>query len=180
MKKGFTLLEVIIAITLLLIGVTGTLVLITRTASQANLFPSRLIASYLTQEGIEIIRNIRDTNWLEQATDPSNLWDEGLTNCSIIGCEADYTATAVEDPESAVPPRIAPYANLLFKIDTNGVYSYSGTTDTKFTRKITIVSEDVTVPPDGINELKVTVETAWREKGTNYSHRAHEILYNWR
>lgn len=173
MNRGFTLLEVVIAIFIFLVGVTGTLFLITRTVGQMNLFPSQLIASYLTQEGIEIIRNIRDTNYLEQATDAANPWNEGLTGCSTgTSCEADYTTGSVTDANPKDPALPLYGTGRFLKIDSNGVYSYSGTTDTKFKRKITIVP--------GADTLTVTVETTWTEKAKNYSHTAQEVLYNWK
>lgn len=164
---GFTLLEVIIAISILLVGVVAALGLITKTVSQISVSSSRLIAAYLTQEGIEIVRNIRDTNWLE-----GGAWDEGLTGCSSTGCEIDYTATTVEDPPGA-SAYFAVYADIFLKLDSSG-YNYTSATDTKYKRKITIVP---LVSPD---RLEVTVETIWSEKGKNYSHTAQEVLYNWK
>ena len=78
-KKGFTLLEVITAIFILTVGVGGALSLMNQTLSTASIIEQRLIASYLAQEGIEIVRNIRDTNWL-QSRDPnkSSPWYDGL------------------------------------------------------------------------------------------------------
>ncbi|MCH8741435.1 prepilin-type N-terminal cleavage/methylation domain-containing protein [Patescibacteria group bacterium] len=165
-KKGFTLLEVTIAIFILLVGVTAGSVLIARTVSQMSVFSSKLIAAYLTQEGIEIIRNIRDTNWLQ-----GGAWDEGLTGCFFTGCEADYTATTVENPPGATA-YFETFANNFLKIDISGFYNYTSGTDTKYKRKITIVS--------GADILTVTVETTWSEKGKDYSHIAQEILYNWK
>jgi len=170
-KHGFTLLEVIIAIFILLVGVTAALVLITRTVSQISVSSSRLIAAYLTQEGIEIVRNIRDTNWLE-----GGAWDEGLVppdiDCLTTGCEADYIATTVEDPHIDLSDNFKVYGDNFLKIDGSGFYNYTSGTDTRFKRKITIVS--------GTDTLTVTVETAWSEKGKDYTHTAQEVLYNWR
>ncbi|HDZ54784.1 MAG TPA: prepilin-type N-terminal cleavage/methylation domain-containing protein [Candidatus Nealsonbacteria bacterium] len=166
-NKGFTLLEVIIAIVLVLVGITGTFVLITKTMGVMAISSSRLIAAYLSQEGIEIVRNIRDTNWIEQSAG-SNSWDEGLTGCST-GCAADYTYTATEDPDLLlVPPES------FLKISVTGIYSYNpADTDTKFKRGITIV-------PNGSDILEVTVLVEWKEKGKTYSHTAQENLYNWK
>jgi len=154
--RGFTLLEVIIAISLVLVGTTATLLLITRTVRQIGIFPSQLIAAHLNQEGIEIVRNIRDTNFLQGGG-----WDEGLVppaiDCSA-GCEADYTDTGVLDPT------LASYGlGRFLKIDASGFYNYTIGTNTKFKRKITII-------PNGLNILEVTVETTWIEKGTLKSH----------
>src|SRR4030042_2798206 len=169
-KKGFTILEVMIAIFLIIIGIAGVFTLMTKILGQMAVSSSQLTAAYLTQEGIEIVRNIRDTNWLEQI-DHDNDWNEGLTDCST-GCTADYTYTASEDPNlSAILA-----ANFL-KIDANGFYNYTSGTDTKFKRKVTIVLDN---PNCGAGTLKVKVETTWSEKGKDYSYLAQECLYNWR
>lgn len=165
LQGGFTLLEVTIAIFILLVGVTAGSVLIARTVGQISVFSSKLIASYLTQEGIEIVRNIRDTNWLE-----GGAWDEGLSDGDW---EVDYTATTVEDPPGA-SAYFEVYADNFLKLNgSSGFYDYDPAgTDTKYKRKITIAS--------GADTLTVTVETIWSEKGKSYSHTAQEILYNWK
>lgn len=161
-KKGFTLLEVIIAIFIITVGVVGTISLIVQTLSGTAIASQRLIAAYLAQEGIEIIRNIRDTNWLEGGDNP---WNEGLTGCSN-GCIADYKTPTQLDPP--LPAYNGQYLN----IDTNGFYSYFGGTPTKFQRKITISSET--------DVLTVKVSVIWREKGKTHSISLEEKLYNWR
>ena len=64
MNKGFTLIELVISIFLLcfvIIGVYNAFSIIVILTSDTS---DRLTATYLAQEGIEIVRNIRDTNWL--------------------------------------------------------------------------------------------------------------------
>src|SRR3989344_7333201 len=73
-NKGFTLIEATLATFILVVGVLGVfsaIQIITRFTSEVSL---RLQATYLAQEGIESIRNIRDANWL--AASP---WDNGIT-----------------------------------------------------------------------------------------------------
>ncbi len=72
-KKGFTILEVILAIFILSMGIFSSYSLIEQTIAGASLNKDRLIAHYLAQEGIENIRNIRDTNWLQ-----GNDWKNGI------------------------------------------------------------------------------------------------------
>jgi|SRR3989344_5679750 len=72
-NKGFTLIEATLATFILVVGVLGVfsaIQIITRFTSDVSL---RLQATYLAQEGIESIRNIRDSNWL--AASP---WDNGI------------------------------------------------------------------------------------------------------
>ncbi len=77
-NKGFTLLEVIIAIFLITVGVGGAFALIQRTITFTAVTSSQLTATYLAQEGIERVRNTRDGNWLRQRTDPTIPWDADL------------------------------------------------------------------------------------------------------
>ena len=76
-SKAFTLIEILIAIMVITIGVVGSYAAITRVASIIISNSSRFIASRLAQEGIELVSNIRDTNWVKR-TD----WDDDLTGCS--------------------------------------------------------------------------------------------------
>jgi len=178
MTNGFTLMEAIVAIFLITTGIIGVLSLITQTVSSATLSKDRLTAAYLAQEGIEIIRNIRDTNWLEQYTDPTNLWDEGLTACGGAcdgtignGCRVDYNHSY--DPLDPYDPDLPLYTGQVLNIDTtNGFYSYSASTPTKFKRKITIT-------PSG-DVLMVCARVEWQEKGVIRQITAQENLYNWK
>jgi GxxExxY protein len=162
-EKGFTLIELVIAIFILTFAVIGvynafsTIVVVTYGASD------RFTAAYLAQEGLEIIRNIRDNNWIK-----INNWATGLTGCTE-GCEADYNTTGTTT--SPLTPYGTEGNNL--KIDGNGFYNYTNGTPTKFKRKITII-------PQGINVLKVSVSVTWETKGQQFSFdEAEEYLYDW-
>ncbi|MDP1538648.1 MAG: prepilin-type N-terminal cleavage/methylation domain-containing protein [bacterium] len=166
-NKSFTLVEVLIAMFLLTVGTVGAIHAIVRVIEATEVSSSQLIASYLAQEGIEIVRNIRDTNWLEART-ASNPWDEGLTNCSG-GCIADYKHSY---GPNQLDPTLPAYNNQFLNIDTDGFYSYSTGPPTIFQRKITIT-------PDGSDILKVSVTVYWTERGKSYSVTAQEDLYYW-
>lgn len=188
-SKGFTIIEIIIAIVILSVAVIGIFsafsIVVILTADTAD----RLTATYLAQEGMEIVTNIRDTNWLNMdvcAADPTSCgtsptWVDGL-NCTN-GCGGDY--------KTAIPS--APFTGYTsyLKIDTNGFYSYQDGTDSKFKRKITITKvTDVDDKDDHI--IKVKVEVSWDKKATmlnslisadtcNPSNciTTEETLYNW-
>jgi len=166
---GFTLLEVITAIFVITVGVIGGMSAIQKTVALISISSSRLTAAYLAQEGIEVIRNIRDTNWLEGRTAEVS-WDEGLTDCSA-GCETDYTMN--QNLDSWVGE-----GRYLYIDGTNSFFRYidfpSGDDiQTKFKRKITITS-------DVSDILEVLVEINWSERGIPQSLSAQENLYNWR
>lgn len=75
LNKGFTLIEVLIAIFLITVGIGGAFNLIQKTVEYSAISSSRLQAAYLSQEGIEIIRNQRDSNWLA-----GNSWTQGIVD----------------------------------------------------------------------------------------------------
>lgn len=160
-KNSFTLLEAIFAISILVLTMGGSFALISRLLSFSPQTQSKLVASYLAQEGMEIVRNIRDNNWLN----PSNpSWNQGLGDCGLPSCEyeADYTN-----------PSLSVWGDHYLNIDANGLYSYNPGTQTKFKRKITISDS-------GADKMALNVEVFWEEKGTTQSVKIMENLYNWR
>ena len=165
---GFTLLEVLVAIFVITVGLIGVMTVLQMTMFLTSISSSRLTAAYLAQEGIEIVRNVRDTNWLE-ARAVANDWDEGLTNC-LNGCIADYNHSYGPD---LIDPNLPPFPDQFLDIDGNGFYSYSPGTPTKFQRKIIIQKT-------GPDRLDVRVQVMWSEKGKSYTFSAQENLYNWR
>ncbi len=85
-NKGFTLIEVLVAVTILTVGVTASVGAIVNSTKLAPEVKKRLIAAQLAQEGIELVRNIRDINWID-----GNVWDFGITDDlstgqSKVGC----------------------------------------------------------------------------------------------
>ncbi len=175
MNKGFTIIELIISIFILsiaIIGVYGAFsAMVILTSSTAD----RLTAAYLAQEGAEVIRNIRDNNWLLE-----NTWDEGLSACKGGGCEVDYTTTGLfSNPVGAFGK------NKLKKDTVSRFYNYETGEETNFIRKITIdCLPDNNCSTDYI--MKVIVEVSWDEKpnilnpvGMTNSIKVEDTLYNW-
>lgn len=71
--RGFTLIETMIGLTILTIAiVTATSLLIGLIQSNRHITKS-LQAYYLAQEGLEAVRNIRDTNWMNNYE-----WEKGI------------------------------------------------------------------------------------------------------
>ena len=155
-KTGFTMMELIVAIFVITTGIVGVLSLVTQTIYSATYSSNKLIAAYLAQEGIEIVRNIRDTNWLQGLS-----WNNGL---GVSVYEADYKASSLSF-----------FGGNPLNLETlTGYYGYGAGDATKFTRKITISNG-----PIG-DSLNVKVEVSWQEKGNTHSLEAQENLYNWK
>jgi type II secretory pathway pseudopilin PulG len=151
-NKSFTLIETIVAIFILTTGILALSSLISYFISTSSISSQRLVAAYLAQEGIEIVRNLRDTNLLNGRN-----WDYGLGNGDWQADYDDFT--------------LSPYAGSFLNLETNGFYGYNSGTQTNFKRKITLQkSGDV---------LKVLVEVSWQERRRSHSLTAQANLYNW-
>jgi len=61
---GFTLVETLVAVTIITIAVAGPMVTASRALLAANLSRDQLTASYLAQEGVEYVRGLRDQAYL--------------------------------------------------------------------------------------------------------------------
>jgi prepilin-type N-terminal cleavage/methylation domain-containing protein len=176
-KRGFTLIEVITAVAVISIGIVGILKLIPNIVSGVTINASRMTAAYLAQEGLEIVRNVRDTNWVEIYKNGSGSWKEGLNGCPTSqGCEVDYYCTTVLDPTTSSPSGHNCFGQYgsgnYLKLDSTNFYSYAaGGSNTKFKRKITIEEKGT--------YFIVTVYVYWNEKGTSYQFSAQDRLYQW-
>jgi prepilin-type N-terminal cleavage/methylation domain-containing protein len=171
LQKGFTILEIITAIFIFTVGMSGTFALMQQTLSFSSIIESRVIATYLAQEGIEIIRNIRDNNWLEQIGNPSSppSWKQHIdpaSDCSNC-CEADYSTF---DSLNSVNCGYDDLTNL--NIDANGLYTYGVGTPTKFKRKISIQEN-----ASGI--LEVSVDVIWKERDRTHDVEIFEQMTDW-
>lgn len=160
MNRGFTLIEVLAAMLIMMVGTMGIMSLLTRTVAFNFSVNSQFVASYLSQEGLEIIRNMRDANFLKIHKGMGGQWNDGLTGC-VSGCGADYNDAT-----------LGSFQNTPLKLNTGGFYTYDAGEDTIFTRKITIDSLTADL-------LKVSVDVSWQDKGNTRTVQGATELYNW-
>ncbi len=174
---GFTLIEIIIAIFILSFAIVGIFTAFSIVLILTSDAVDRLTATYLTQEGIEIVRNIRDTNWLNMDLHPDlgYTWDRELTGCDISGnplggCRADYKTGTGDTGEFPIYLWAGTDVDYLYINNENGFYDYNKTnlsTATKFKRRIIITPlADTDVEGKSDHILKVIVETSWDRKAT--------------
>lgn len=154
-SPGFTLIETLVALVILSVALVPIITLSTSISRVNSNVQDNLVASGLAQEGIEVIRAMRDTNWFN-----SRSFDSGLSNGEY---QVEWNST---DPLSAS-------SNLPLKIN-NGQYTYSTGTNTKFTRTVIITKINA-------GELRVVSQVSWLA-GPNKSKSisAEDHLFNWR
>ena len=162
-SRGFTLIEILAAIMIVSIGAGGAFVLIQRTLSFSSNISLKITASYLAQEGVEIVRNIRDTNFLEIHKGLGGNWDDGLTSCSSgsSGCEVSYQDSGFVEYQD----RFLKQNGNFYTYDPAGV-------DTVFKRKIIIDAVSA-------NQLDINIEVSWLEHGRTGFVITSTQLYNW-
>src|SRR3989338_7875703 len=112
-KKAFTLVETLVAVTILSIAVVGPMFSSAQNIKLASFSQNQLVAFYLGQEAIEYVRNVRDTNLINLSGD----WLNGLTVCKgATGCYIDIIK---------IPVTVNVCAAICPKLDFNGVnYTY--------------------------------------------------------
>lgn len=173
---GFTIIEMVISIFILSIGIIAIFASFSVMLILSSESEDRLIATYLAQEGLEIIRNIRDNNWLLSESNPSATWNDGLSACeSAAGCEVDRKTTG-----SGESP-VYPWQDRFLKRNADDLFfEYDSGVETKFKRKIEI---DTTLAP---YILKVKAQVFWKKRpslidlaGGLGTVEVEDILYNW-
>lgn len=164
---GFTLVETLVAISILMMAVTGPLYFAASSLKAAVYARDQITAFYLAQDAFEQIREIRDNNlinnvetgWLTSIVDNTN----GICN-SAFGCRI---APALP-PTSCLTGTCQP----LTISSASGFYGYGFDITTPFTRTILVQK---TSDPD---EAKVSVTISWRSGTIDRNFTAYEFLRN--
>ncbi len=153
--KGFTLIETIVAVGIIVVGLVSALTLITNSLFYVSNIGDRLITANLTAEGLEVARNIRDNNWLANLS-----WNNGLIDGDY---QASYNSTA-----------LLPYSGNPLLLDSgSGLYNYSSGASTIYRRKISISNLSS-------YEIRVISTVTWQRRGVTYSNSAESHLFNWK
>lgn len=76
------MIEALVAITILIIGVLGPLLIATRGINDGMYARNQIAASFLAEEALETVRHIRDNNLDKSRFDPSLEWTAGLLGCT--------------------------------------------------------------------------------------------------
>lgn len=160
-KKGFSLLETVVATTVLTIALLGVYSLASLGVSRASLAKNQNVAFFLAQEGEEYISNQRSSNSL-QGRD----WLTGFDACqNIEGCYIDAVNNSVALCPTGGCPKI--------KFDPILGYNHQSGTETVFQRIVKIETIDPA------KEIKVKTEMRWLEHRQTKSFILENRLFNW-
>ncbi len=173
--KGFTLIEMLVAVSILTTAIAGPLTIASKSLTSAMVAKDQVTAFLLAQDAVEYIRFVRDSNklkgadWLTGAGGSASGID--LTSCkSSSGCYVDSTEHAPSAPQAC-----GATCDVLQYSTAQGRYTYSttNTAPTIYTRTVTMTSLfDY--------EAKLTVVVAWKDTGSNTrSVTVTENIFDW-
>lgn len=176
-RRAFTLIETMVAITILSFAMAGPLFTASRAIIAAETARDQLTASYLAHEGVEYLRVTRDNWYLASYHSGSGdisgtAWVDFLA--SFAQCNAALDKVCTLDPVStpALQTCSAESCTPLHLVD--GMYKQQeGGVQTPFTRTIQIVDVSPT-------EEKVVSKVSWSFHGTPYTVTVSDHLTAWK
>ncbi|MFA7193508.1 MAG: prepilin-type N-terminal cleavage/methylation domain-containing protein [Candidatus Paceibacterota bacterium] len=174
--RGFTILETLVAIFILVLSITGPMVFAQSGLRTAFLARDQITSFFLAQDAVETIKNMRDNNALNGA----NNWLDGIFACDqnlnptcLISIDTTMSTTTPEIDictSGTCPP---------LKTDASGRFGYNfsinDSSDSRFTRNIYLTE----VVPGA--ELQIVVEMTWTSNVRVGDSRivVQENIFNW-
>ena len=139
--KGFTLIETLVAIAIMMLAIAGPLTIAHKAVQSALYAKDQITAYYLAQDAIEFVRSVRDNNLIATNAGTVTDWLNGLSNCVLpLSCMIN---TITGSTNNSGP---------LFY--DNGKYLYGSGSTSGFTRTINIDTETT-------NNALVKVIVSW-------------------
>lgn len=163
-RQGFSLIEVLVAVFILTVGITAVSILMVGNIKNLQLAKNQIIASVLAQEGIELVRNLKDNGKLDSAVSFCDYTQEDATpprECLDLRVDIDPANGKIDDIDNGSDKRL--YINNAKKL-----YSHknAGATATKFLRKINVSIYGVYVSAASTNRvMTVTSMVSWDDSG---------------
>lgn len=176
-NKGFTLLETLVAVTILATAIAGPLSIASRSLNNSLTAKDQITAFFLAQDAVEYVRFARDSNTLKGAD-----WLTGsggseagvdLTPCTNAnGCYFDSTGNSPTAPSVCAA---SPCAAISYDT-TSSLFTYN----TGASISTSLFSRQVYLTAVNSNEEKISVTVSWRDVGnTLHSVNVYEYIFKW-
>ena len=185
---GQSLVELIVAIAIIQVGILSVWSLFFNNFNTERELELRIIGANLSREAIELVKNIRDSNWLRIDKGEECSWDDGLKSGSyIVSYDRENLQEISNDNDGQ-----------LYQ-DSQGFYttSFDGTKISPFKRIVILKpvcctdgNDDLICDntnytiEDSACDLKigldVVAKTTWVQGGKERSSLVEDIIYNWR
>lgn len=160
--RGFTLVETLVAIAVLLLAISGPLTIASRSFFAARFSKDNLTAVYLAGEGVELVRAHRAKNILEGSD-----WLSGLDSClSGNKCRLHAFNDSVGSCSDGVCQPLG------MNPENYAFFYNSAIPDSRFTREIEITEISST-------EIDVTSRVVWSNGLVDRAVEINETLHDW-
>ncbi len=177
-RNGFTLVEVMVAISILATSLVAAMFLVQQGLRSTFSARNQITAFYLAQDAIEQIKSVRDSNKLEDLTSNlpgSSFWLSGLDHSSKGCISSDgskhcriSTFDNTGDYDFDTPTCPASCAEPMKYVPELGIYGHFGgsvqghpTVTSVFGRDITITTPVAGASGADLDEARVTVVVSW-------------------
>lgn len=190
-KEAFGIVELVVSLLILSIGITAVMALMSRIVIAGMRSEASIVSLNLAREGIEAVRNIRDSNWIA-----GRRWDTGFYN------NTDYSGVIIFNPSSRhweinfIADSVSD-TNLtrLFYDELSHLYKHDSQYEkTPFSRlietkpichddaQIEIIrnDNDTCLPTEEKVGIEVTSTVLWDGTGNTQTTVLVDKLYNWR
>jgi len=183
-KKAFSLIETLIAATIIVILLYALVAAGRGSLNRSSSLHEKAQAMLLAQQGLEIVRQIRDTNWID-ATQQN--WSDFVYNSSSTPKWSSNTADNLKI--SFAPSPLSRF--VLVPALTSNDWETISVDKLDYSRKVNCsVISDASMPPNNTigsggdvlpaeNAVKVTVTVGW-DNGSAQTTSISEVLTNWR
>ncbi len=160
-KSAFSLIEIMAVLLIVSLGIIGVANLATQSIQAQTINRGSIVAYQLAQEGLEIVRQVRDTNWLQ-----GNDWKTGLGS-----------GTYCLDYKSPVLRPVASLNDCKLYFDNNKWYYAPqiegvGMIFTGFRRVVVINA--------ATSSATVTALVSWDDRNKVFHYEVETELYDWR
>lgn len=183
-QQGQTLVETMVAIIVLVVGITAALGLANFAFKTSTNITKQIIAVGVAREGVEAVKNMRDTNWLQDTLDTTcydfhtgnnegscyRNWRQVPGYYDIRGNSSGKTFSLGYDLVNpafwTLTPQSSDFTLYYDSTGSDGFYSPSGSIASGYFRKI-ILTDDTSSPyfdTDLGPRIKVTVQVWWQDK----------------
>ena len=168
--------ELMAVITIIVFGLLGVSSLVIQNLQAQSVNKEYLIASMLAQEGLELVRNQRDNNWLDQAD-----WKDGAlgpgSNTDIAQNDQTYIIDYRGFDFVNDTPDLGDLGSDPTRLyeDANGYYTTVNTGNATAYYRLIHIIEDASD-----NFINASSTIMWENRGNTRTYQADTIFYDWR
>lgn len=172
-NSGFTIVETLVSLSIFAVSVIGLITVSARGISDSSMAKNRLTATYLAQEGLELMRNKRDTAII---ADSANGWvnfQSSTQDCAPLqgGCDVDPINEAIYKCNTG---------SCIIQADSvTGYYGHGSTNGANSIFKRVITLQEPTEWGSNPDEYQMTVTVTWTQGVSTQSIKLVENIYNW-